>query len=693
MVMVSPFARSMPGVLAWMAATGGPFVLYALSLPHDVVLEDDGLFLMAGQHLGIAHPPGYPLHTWVCHAFMQLPFGTPALLGHLSSAVLGALACGFVFWGARLLGASTLPAVMAAWLFGASECFWSQAVITEVYALNALLFFAVYTLALHAVRSPERIWPWLTAAAVYGLSMANHWPLMALATPGLLAAALPARRRILKRLPMLLGIALPCAVLPYAWLVWRSQQAPLFSFYGAIDNWDRFWFYLSRQGYASVDASASAGWADRFAYLQWFGHEIVWQLTLPGFVLGLLGLLVLLRRRQLAAAASGLLVFAGNGFALILLLNFDFDPFWTAVFRPYPLVCFGVLAMWLAVGVQFLMERCPSRLAGMRFPSRWPASGLAALAGLLMVGSSVQAHWETNGRAESDFAEHFAAYMLDGLPPNAVLFAFSDIETGTLGYHHFVAQRRPDVQLLSLSGLAYGNRLFDPLLPTSERRDVLEAFIDASEHPVFLPMNFDADLFPRERKGRLSGFLMRIFAASGKDNMELTRDPAGEKYFLHLMDAQYADLWERAGRNGLLHQYCRYLGYVRLTDNPIMLEPMQPLYGHVGRNYHCITGITSVLLEHGEAHHWDLAGQWLPQLETLKHEALFKKEMAARFYLNGLLAERRGREKAAMHLYRKSRAVNPHPDNDAFKAIARLRNVKAKPARPSHFLNFSPLQP
>ena len=688
--MALPSVRS---VLAWAAAVGGPFVLYALSLPHDVVLEDDGLFLMAGAHLGIAHPPGYPLYTWLCHAFMQMPFGTPALRGHLSSAVLGALACGFVFWGARLLGASRLPAVVAAWLLGASGSFWSQAVIAEVYALNALLFFAAYALLLQAVRHPERRGPWLFAAAAYGLSLANHWPLMALATPGLLAAVLPAWRSAMARLPQLLGVALPCAMLPYAWLVWRSQQAPLFSFYGAIDSWDRLWFYVSRQGYASVDASASAGWADRVAYLQWFGHEIAWQLTLPGFALALLGLLVLCRRRRFAAVASGLLVFAGNGVLLILLLKFDFDAFWVGVFRPYPLVCFGLLAMWLAVGLQFLMAWRPARLAGMRVAGRWLAPGAAGLAGLLMAGSSVQTHWAANGRAGSDFAEHFAAYMLDSLPQDAVLFAYSDIDTGALGYHHFVAGRRPDMRLLNLSGLAYGDRLFDPLEPAAARREALEAFIDASARPIFLPLNFDEDLFPRGRKGRLSGFLMRIFAASDADNMELTRDTAGEQYFMHLMEARYADLWERVGRNGLLNQYCRYLGYVRLTDNPVMLEPMQPLYAQVSRNYHCITGITSVLLKHGKAHHWDLVGQWLPHLEPLRHEALFKKERAARFYLRGLLAERRGRAKAAMRWYRKSRAVHPHPDNDAFEAIARLRKAPAQPVRPSRFPNFNPLQP
>ena len=118
------------------AAVLGPLVLYVATLPRTVVLEDDGLFLMAGVHLGVAHPPGYPLYTLILHLFTRLPFGDPAFLGHLSSAVLGALACGTVYVCARLLRVTVALALTATWLFGVSEQFWSQAIITEVYTLS-----------------------------------------------------------------------------------------------------------------------------------------------------------------------------------------------------------------------------------------------------------------------------------------------------------------------------------------------------------------------------------------------------------------------------------------------------------------------------------------------------------------------------------------------------------------------------
>ena len=117
----APLSPGRPDAAALAAAVLGPLALYAATLPRTVVLEDDGLFLMAGVHLGVAHPPGYPLYTLIVHLFTRLPFGDPAFLGHLSSAVLGALACGAVYCCARLLRASPSPALTAAWLFAVSE--------------------------------------------------------------------------------------------------------------------------------------------------------------------------------------------------------------------------------------------------------------------------------------------------------------------------------------------------------------------------------------------------------------------------------------------------------------------------------------------------------------------------------------------------------------------------------------------
>ena len=687
----APFSWSRPDAAALAAAVLGPLALYAATLPRTVVLEDDGLFLMAGVHLGVAHPPGYPLYTLIVHLFTRLPFGDPAVLGHLSSAVLGALACGAVYSCARLLRAAPVPALAAAWLFGVSEQFWSQAIITEVYTLNALLFFATYALVLLGARDPRREWPLWWAAVAWGAGLANHWPLMVLATPGLALALLPAWRGVAPRLPRLLAAALASAALPYAWMVWLSHQEPVISFYGPIDTWGDFWFYVSRQGYSGVDVSPAAGWGDRAGFLGWFAADLVRQTTLPGTMLAVLGLGALARVGGLtapaaprpglgagaaaagsglvagaSAAGSGVVALLGNSVVLIALLGFEFNLFWVAVFRPYLLVCYGVAALWVAAGMQWAMDRLPGRAAARRL-------AVGGLAGAAMVVLSASAGWPANDRSGSDFAERHAEVVFDLLPPGAALFVFGDYSTGPLGYYHYIDERRPDVSMYNLQGLIFGNRLFDPLGSTTEERQrTLDRFVGSTDQAVFLLPN--ANLHPTDRGIGHHGFLLEVLGEGTADTIDLTRDERGERHFLELLDWRPVDRWERVWRNHLLSNYGRYLGLVVLAGSPLLLDPMAGLFERADDCYPCLLGMAVSLIDNDAAGHADRIAGWLARAEALHlhDQALIKQWSAQVFFEQGRLAELTGDANTAAARYRRAYGVYPHPEIDAGAALRRL---------------------
>ena len=675
-----------PDAAALTAAVLGPLGLYAATLPRTVAYEDDGLFLMAGAHLGVAHPPGYPIHTLVVHLFMRLPFGDPAVLGHLSSAVLGALACGALYCCARLLRASPVPALAAAWLFGVSEQFWSQAIITEVYTLNALLFFAAWALVLLAVRDPGRAWPLWGAAVAWGAGLANHWPLTVLATPGLALALLPAWRAVLPRLPRLLAAALAAATLPYAWMVWLSHQAPMVSFYGPIDGWGDFWFYVSRQGYGGVDVSPSAGWGDRWSFVVWLARDLVRQTTLPGAALAGLGLAALARGRGLVAgvadAGSGLVALLGNSVVLIGLLAFDFDEFRLALFRPYPLICYGVAALWTAAGMQWLIDRAPGWAAARqsRLPSgavrapwaaRW-ATAASALTGAAMIAASAAAGWPANDLSGNDFAERHVEALFDGLPEDAVFFVHGEA-SGPVGYYRHVEGRRPDLALYNLHGLVFGDRLYDPLLPEEEKARALDRFVGSTERRVFL--SADADIRPGDRRRRYYGFLTEALDVEDPANIELARHAGGERYFLELLDRRPLDRWEAARRNGLLFRYGNYLGLAALSGIPDLQDPMEELIRRTDDCYPCLVSMASTFLDNadggGAALSHRIAG-WLARAGALRGQALTKAESAGLPYEQGRLAELTGDAVAAAARYRESYALHPHPRNDAGAALRRL---------------------
>ena len=649
------------------AAVLGPLALYALTMPRTVVLEDDGLFLMAGAHLGVAHPPGYPLHTLIVHLFMQLPFGAPALLGHLSSAVTGALACGALFACARLMGASALPALVGAWLFGASEHVWSQSIVTEVYALNALLFLSSYTLLIWGTAHPEQRWAWPAAALLLGLALANHWPLTVLSAPGLALLCAPAWRRLTPRLPLLAGIAGLGAAAPYAWMVWRSQQDPLISFLGPIEGWEGFWDFVRRRIYAGADASPSAGWEDRVQFLQWLGGEALWQLTPAGLLLALLGLAALWRGGRRWRAGGGVAAFLAHGVLLTLLLAFDYDYFQAAVFRPYTVVCWGLLALWSAAGLQAALDWL---LAGQPRPGPRRAA-LAAAAGLAMLAWSVQSGWPANDRSGGGLMERYADLLFGILPENALFLAKGDFETPPLGYYRHVEGRRPDVELLDFDGFVFGNRLRTPLAPEGERLEALRRHVAGSGRRVFFTHirreSFCADC---------SGSMHATFWEAVPKGAAVPRFhvlPEANRFFEDLVDWSPRDAWERSFRNWHLNNYAIYLSTAMAEGDESVRSALAPMLGVAERDYHSLAGLIDGALQNWLPEREGRVVRWMERLERLRLRAWLTKEQGAKFlYMKAFLRFQQGQREEAVALLRESAAAYANPRNEAAEALKEI---------------------
>ena len=643
----------------------GPVVLYLLSMPRTVALEDDGLFLMAGANLGVAHPPGYPLYTLIVYLFTKLPFGSVAFLGHLSSAVLGALACGCLFLCARQLNVSSVPALTASWLFAASEHFWSQAIITEVYTLNALLFFSLYLLVLFGLRQPNNTWVWIAVAAIYGMSLSNHWPLMILSTPGLVVLAFPVWRIVYRKLPKLVGAFLFSATIPYVWMVWRSHQNTSISFYGPIKTLNEFWIYISRKGYAIADSSPSAGWHDRLEFMHWLGTEMILQLTIPGFAFAVIGLVVLIYWRRYTWIVSGGLVVLGNSLVLICLIRYDFDFIRIAIFRPYSLLCYGILALWAAVGIQFILYGLVTKTLN-RFTRRSSNMVVAAsILGFAMVSWSVHDHWRVNNRSEHKFINRYVEMVYNFLPNDATLFVEGDYSV-PIGYYKYLENNRPDITLLSLDGLIYDNRLYDPFLPADNKHAIIQGYMKSTDSAVFT-IGYNS-IMPSVGMKHY-GFFREVITDSEPDHLVLSAHRQGEVFFEELIKDQFTDRWEQHFRSILLFNYGKYLGLVIFSENQIYLDSMQNLLKLAEDDFTCTLGIAYTLLQYGNSSHWDRVSRLLTKAESLKHSATSKSRIAVVYFLRGILLLRQGEEYAANALFRRSYNLYPHPDNEVIKYL------------------------
>src|SRR5258708_6454172 len=74
------------------------FIGYLYTLAPDLTLEDCGELAVGSFYAGVPHPPGYPVWTMYTWLFTQfLPISNIAYRVAISSAVAGAVGCGFIW--------------------------------------------------------------------------------------------------------------------------------------------------------------------------------------------------------------------------------------------------------------------------------------------------------------------------------------------------------------------------------------------------------------------------------------------------------------------------------------------------------------------------------------------------------------------------------------------------------------------
>lgn len=236
---------------------------------------------------GTLHPTGYPLYVMVGNGLVSL-----LRVGGISAATAPALVS--MLWGflALIVIYSLLTsltqhsnlALAVTLLFGLTRFVWVHQVVAEIYSMALLLIALLYWIA---------FWPNLRhritlLALVGGIGLAHHRGIMFMIIP-LIAAVWDEIWPLAKRKPwLLIGWLLVGVVgfLPYLYLPLRAS-APWA--YGDPDTWQGF-----KYQFLGSEASYLGGWPDSLEQFRanWerFTRLLVDEVSLPGFVIGLVGL-------------------------------------------------------------------------------------------------------------------------------------------------------------------------------------------------------------------------------------------------------------------------------------------------------------------------------------------------------------------------------------------------------------------
>ncbi len=395
--------------------------------------------------LGLAHPPGYPLYTWLGKLFCMVPIGDAAHRVNLMSAVLGALSVACLYLIAfKLLHShiSSRPArhaaaALAALLLAFSPTMWSQAVIAEVYVPN-MAFIALSLLALLRWERTRRDVDFGLFALVYGLSIGMHISNLGFA-PGVAIFVLLVDLSVLKRptwwLAGLGGFILGIA--QFAWLPFRAStlsdqrilgRAP--STLEGIYNYTLGAFPQIRFAFPLVAIP------DRVViYLDLLRQ----QFGVLGIVLGIVGLFSLLfRRPRHYLLLVG--IYVVQVWFFIQYRAFDLEVFF--------LPAHFIWVIFIAVGIAETLgglEGLVRMLAGER-GRRIGQWGLAIAALTLALLPLIQ-NWAVSDRSDDVAVNDFYANVWELLPEDAVLLTAGGVFGYEAFYWQLIYDTRADVLL------------------------------------------------------------------------------------------------------------------------------------------------------------------------------------------------------------------------------------------------------
>ena len=459
--MASPSAGQAPSnhFTRWPVAAAGicALALYALCLAPGLTWSHDGAdggdLLAAALTRGVPHPTGYPTYQLLLRAAIALFAGEPARAGNWLSAVCAASAAALLAdLALRMLPARAWRgpiALAAALAWAAAPTVWSQAVITEVYTLHALLLATLLWLLWRwreKASGQHAGWPELAGAGfVFGIGMGNHLSIV-LALPGV-AAWLWTNRDLLKPLRAagwagIIGATL-LGLSPYLYLPLAAMGAPPVN-WGDPKTLAGFWWLVSGRIYRELMfgtpardlLSRAAAWAGEAA--RQFGGG-PW-----GALIALAGLFWLDRRDHAWWRATLLIGLAYSLYAI---------GYRTRDSYVYLIPAWFVAGLWLAAGLYWGAEV----LAGAGLSRR--ASRLVRIPMLIVIialpALSLARHWDRIDLSHDHEAQDWVAGALADAAPGGIILTAGDRTTFALWYALYGLKLRPDLTPVNIHLYSY----------------------------------------------------------------------------------------------------------------------------------------------------------------------------------------------------------------------------------------------
>lgn len=404
------------------------FIIYMLTVAPTIFFGDSGEFVTAAYHLGIVHPPGYPLYLLLGKLFMSIfPFGDMAYRMNVLSGLFASLTVVFVFLSAHHVFKKRWIAASLSILGAFSATFWSQAVVTEVYTLSALFFMILVYLVLLWMDSGEKKYL-LWTAFIGGLALTHHITIAAF-YPVLVVFILIKNWKIILNWKLVIKIIvlMLLPLLLYLYLPIRSAADPPTD-WGNPETFQSMITHISAQQYKGK--LLEFGMEGVIFQLKKFAHITVDNWSIIHVLLFIAGFILMFIRKRLLA------IF----FFLIILVNVAYSSIYFIVdIENYFIPAFFIMLFFVGELFQFFSEWYKEK----KPIYRYVLICLLVFVVLLPIGLN----WRESDRSGNYLARLYGLDLYKTMDKDAICFTHGDNESFIMAYLSLVEKIRPDVDV------------------------------------------------------------------------------------------------------------------------------------------------------------------------------------------------------------------------------------------------------
>ncbi len=497
------------------------FLVFIVSLLFFLFFQTTSIYggdagdLVTSAYLhGVAHPPGFPLYTFLGFLASKLPISTVAFRVGLLSSFSGAGTIAILFLLLRDITRNRIASLLAVCSLGTTYLFWLYTSVPEVFMFhNFFVVSLIYLLYKWSVTKQEKYLSFFTLTL--GLSLSHHLLVLFL-FPGFVYFVFSNKKLLpklsLKYFVKKLGIFMT-GLSPHLYVFAAASTIPAIS-WDNVTNISNFFSLILRKSYGTFQSGPSfaQSFVSRLIQFPYMGEFMINDFTIMGVLLAIIGCIAQFRkRRKLWNFFFILFIFTGP-FYFFYASYYIIDSFSLATFERFLLPSYMIIAIWLGEGI----------VASHGVISRYTKKSLAPIFYLLFLILPVSLFFINYPKISilkyDRTAENHAIDILATVPKNSIMILQYDTTLFNTQYVYYTQKLRPDIKLIHFTKLFLG-QLTDQLekyypelhVPKSSEAKFMDEFIlvNSKKFPVYV--NTDLPLSVKDSYWVRQGLLFRFY--------------------------------------------------------------------------------------------------------------------------------------------------------------------------------------